>query len=107
MGETWSLLVSYLFTWPGLRSLFLAQHEGYGNARREHFDPVHTKLAKTNWIYLELYNGDNNNNNNNNNDDDDDDDDNNNKFYLTRATQSGKFTEEPVALMALHKSMKD
>ena len=53
-----------------------------------------------------LYN--NNNNNNNNNDDDDDDDNNNNdnnnnnnnnnQLYLTRVTQSSKYTEEPVAL---------
>ena len=55
LGGTWSLLVSFFFlTWPGLRSLFFAQHEGYGNAWRERFDPVRKKLAKTNWIYLEL-----------------------------------------------------
>ena len=28
--------------------------DGYGNARRQSFDPVPIKLAKTNWIYLGL-----------------------------------------------------
>ena len=46
--------IIFFFTWPGLRSLFFAQHEGYGNAWRERFDPVRMKLAKTNWMYLEL-----------------------------------------------------
>ena len=36
---------------------------------------------------------DNNNNNNSNNNSN-----NNNKLYLTRVTQSSKYTEEPVAL---------
>ena len=46
--------IIFLFTWPGLRSLFFAQHEGYGNVWRERFDPVHMKFAKTNSMYLEL-----------------------------------------------------
>ena len=54
LGGTWSLLISFFFTRSGLRSLFFAQHEGYGNAWRERFDPVRMKLAKTNWMYLEL-----------------------------------------------------
>ena len=48
------MLISFFFTRSGLRSLFFAQHEGYGNAWRERFDPVRMKLAKTNWMYLEL-----------------------------------------------------
>ena len=39
---------------------------------------------------------DNNNNNNNNNSNNNSN--NNNKLYLTRVTQSSKYTEEPVAL---------
>ena len=46
--------IIFFFTWPGLRSLFFSQHEGYGNAWRERFNPVRMKSAKTNWIYLEL-----------------------------------------------------
>ena len=48
------MLISFFFTRSGLRSLFFAQHEGYGNAWRERFDPVRMNLAKTNWMYLEL-----------------------------------------------------
>ena len=46
-----------------------------------------------------LYNNNNNNNNNNNdNNNNDNDNNNNNQLYLTRVTQSSKYTEEPVAL---------
>ena len=39
-----------------------------------------------------------NNNNNNNNNNNSNNNNNNNKLYLTRVTQSSKYTEEPVAL---------